>query len=60
MTFFSIHFRPRRKLQRTVLLTAESTESTIRLFMQMAESVERRYENIWQILLLCTVFAGGS
>lgn len=26
----------------------------------MAESVERRYENIWQIFLLCTVFAGGS
>lgn len=52
--------RPRRKLRRSALLTAKSAEPTLGLFMQMAESVEWRYENIWQIFLLCTVFAGGS
>lgn len=56
-----IRFRWRRKLlQRTVLLTAEAAESTFSLFMQMDESVEQHYENIWQIHPLCTVFAGGS
>lgn len=55
-----ICFRPRRKLQRTVLLTAESAESTLSLFMQMDESVEQHDENIWQIHLLRTVFAGGG
>lgn len=39
---------------------AESAESTLSLFMQMDESVVQHYKDIWQIHLLCTVFAGGS
>lgn len=42
-----------------VWLTAESAESTFSLLMQMYESVEQHDENIWQIHLLRTVFAGG-
>lgn len=54
--FLSICSRPRRKLQSTVLLTAESAESTSSLFMQNGRiGGATLYENIWQIHLLCAV-----